>query len=479
MALATNNQKVDNYVVAQHNNLVEANYSAKLTSRALKVARLLISTLNPDNSNLETIDIKINALKQFLGYKNNVTWGRFHTDLKDIAKRLNKEPIEISLGKGKTFVAFFISSYTLDIPEGKISFDIAPKLKPYLLSLKNNYTSYLLINIPRLRSSYSIRLYELLHQYRKIGKRYFNLIDLQKKVGSNYSSYSNFKIKVLKQAQKDVKKYTDLAFVFNEVKTSRKVTGIEFIIFGNTPEEKRLSPQLELLKETFDTQELEQNKPALSEKIILTLNKLGISEQNIAKYLSQGFDIIASTDKKSAAKERCTSLENYYLEKLELLQNSSSGQVKTNSAGFLIKALKEDWVSSQSLKAHQQKIAIKKLNQVKQKLNTIENQIKKLSTKRDKIHEKIMSEFITDNQLLESIYQEVISEMGNFGKKYFFDISSLPIIKQYQKSPMLKTSIDAKIRKMHSQTFDNIIVIEQNIEQLEKEAKKLRKEHYL
>ena len=197
--------EISNYVVTQHNTLVEANYSANLTARALKVGRLLISMINPTNADLGSIEVDIKKLKRFLGYKDGITWGRFHTDLKDIAKRLNNEPIEINIGKGETFVAFFIASYTISLPKGNVSFDISPKLKPYLLELRKNYTSYLLINIPKLKSSYSIRLYELLHQYRKFGKRAFSVVDLQKKWGQTILNTAISKSKFLTKLKKTSK----------------------------------------------------------------------------------------------------------------------------------------------------------------------------------------------------------------------------------------------------------------------------------
>ena len=93
--MVTHTQNVEKYVVAQSNELVEAVYSPALTARAHKVARLIFSLISPDDKDLKLYTITVEALKKYLGFKEDTTWGRFHEDLKDIAERLNKEPIII------------------------------------------------------------------------------------------------------------------------------------------------------------------------------------------------------------------------------------------------------------------------------------------------------------------------------------------------------------------------------------------------
>jgi plasmid replication initiation protein len=468
----TDANTTNRYIVTQHNSLVEANYSTNLSARALKVARLLISGLSPDTQKLEHIDIDIAALKRFLGYTEGTTWGRFHDDLKDIAKRLNHEPIEISLGKKDTLVSFFISSYRLNIPAGKITFHISPELAPYLLQLKQSYTSYLLSNIPKLRSSYSIRFYELLTQYRKFGKRSFELNDLQKKVGSSYAKYNHFKDKVIKQAQKDLKKHTDLHFVFHEKKEGRKVTGIEFIIFGNKPISK--SPnQLSLLENAIE-QDGEREKPALPETIITAMNELGISEQNIAKYLAMGFDIIEEKKKRAEVIKRCETLQNYYLEKLELTKQSATSE---NAAGYFIKALKEDWVHSKSLQKAKAENAAKERSKAAKKLRTITVTIEKLSKQKETIKTLIIAELLADDATLEKAYNTAMKGLGNFIKGQISDILHLPIRKQYEKSIHVSSRVGVYLFEQYPERFEEVNNITKQVELAQKEIQEIKNKY--
>ena len=411
-------------------------------------------------------------MKRFLGYTSGVTWGRFHDDLKDIAKRLNKEPIEISLGKQDTLVAFFISSYRLNIPAGTITFNISPEFAPYLLQLKQNYTSYLLINIPNLRSGYSIRLHELLYQYYKIGKRYFELWDLQRKVGSNYKLYGDFKRKVILKAQKELKKHTNIAFAFHEKKNGRKVVGLEFIIFGNKP--KRKNPnQLSLLEDAIEIAKDEET-PAFSENIIDAMNDLGISEQNIAKYLAMGFEIVSDETKREAVTTRCETLQAYYLEKLELTRLSTD---RENSAGYFIKALKEDWTNNKVAKKVKAVARTKERSSAKKQFSQLNQKIEILSAQKKSLKSPVIAELVANDEILEKAYHHVIEGMSKFMKEHIADIIHLPIRQQYEKTIGISSGVGVYLMEHYPDSFKQVANIDKQIKQLEQDVEVFKRKH--
>ena len=102
----------DKFLVSQSNRLIEADYSnANLPARTMKIARLIVAKISPKDKDLRLIKINNRAIKQYLGYKSSVPHNRFHADLEDICKRLNKEPIRIQTERGTPLNAFFISSW--------------------------------------------------------------------------------------------------------------------------------------------------------------------------------------------------------------------------------------------------------------------------------------------------------------------------------------------------------------------------------
>ncbi|MFK7982056.1 MAG: replication initiation protein [Saprospiraceae bacterium] len=144
--------------------------------------------------------------------------------------------------------------------EGAKFIDVSfhPEMRPFLLSLKSKFTIYDVRNILKLPSAYSIRIYELLKQYEKIGRRKFELQELKEIIGvieevdnngkksykDNYPLFGNFKQRVLLKSQKDLKKLTDIQFSFEPKKTGRKITHIIFNIFPNRENDMKAEADL-------------------------------------------------------------------------------------------------------------------------------------------------------------------------------------------------------------------------------------------
>ena len=337
MFLVTN--ETNKFVVVQSNELIEASYSPELTTRAHKVARLILSLISPDDKDLKLYTVPISTLKDFLGYKENTTWGNFYPEMRDIADRLNKEPIVIKKAD-KVTTAYFIAGYEIDTAARTVTFEVSLLLKPYLLALKRNFTRYPLNYIARLRSAYSIRLYELLCQYKNIGHRTFELVVLQQLLGSNYEFYANFKDKVLAIAKRDLDANTDIRFEYEEIKMSRKVTALKFMIFSNSEASTEGGsvdlPIPNLMEKTDSTS-------VFSDKTKQLLTKIGLKPAVLKRFEQKGFDIINDENTRAETEKRCNNnLEMYFLEKIALCEKSGKATAR-NQAGFLVKALQEDW----------------------------------------------------------------------------------------------------------------------------------------
>ena len=103
------------------------------------------------------------------------------------------------------------------------------------MKLKEHYTRYELIYTLRFRCKYSIRLYELVksvhfHDLAPYTVRY-SVEDLAGLIGAErYRQYKDFKSRALSPAVQEINEYSDKDLTFEEIKTGRKVTAIEFTI---------------------------------------------------------------------------------------------------------------------------------------------------------------------------------------------------------------------------------------------------------
>jgi plasmid replication initiation protein len=214
-----------NNFVTKSNKLIEANY--KLGVIEQKIILCLASNIQPTDSDFKTYTLPIKEFTKLLGLKGSPKY----KDLRDITKELMQKVFEVRLNK-KVIQVAWLSYVAYNESEGTIDIRFDPFLRPYLLELKREFTSYKLENVVKLKSTYAIRIYELLKQYEKIQERTFLLKDLRKLLGAEdiYPAYGNFKQRVLIPAQKELKAKTDISFKLEEIKSGRRVTKIKFII---------------------------------------------------------------------------------------------------------------------------------------------------------------------------------------------------------------------------------------------------------
>lgn len=211
--------------VTKSNRLIEANY--KLGAIEQKIILCLASNIQPSDSDFKTYTLPIKEFAGLIGVKGQ----HKYSDLKKITKELMQKVFEVRIDK-KVIQVAWLSYVAYNETEGSIDIRFDPFLRPYLLELKREFTSYKLENVVQLKSTYAIRIYELLKQYEKIQERTFSLGNLRKLLGAEdiYPAYGNFKQRVLVPAQKELKNKTDISFNLEEIKSGRRVTKVKFII---------------------------------------------------------------------------------------------------------------------------------------------------------------------------------------------------------------------------------------------------------
>lgn len=208
-------------LIVKHNDFVAANYNLTLTE--IKIIAKLSSMIQKDDEDFKRYTFTAKELIEELKLNN------YH-DLKNSIYRLISRIVIIKT-ENSTLVTTFLSSAEY-FKNSTIQLCFDAKLKQYLLQLKENFTMYQFENVVALSSVYAIRIYELCKQYEKIKERTIEIEELKEmfKIQDKYKKYNDFKQKVLKIAEREINEKTDINISFEEIKTSRKVTSIKFLI---------------------------------------------------------------------------------------------------------------------------------------------------------------------------------------------------------------------------------------------------------
>ncbi|CDQ41944.1 replication initiation protein [Virgibacillus salexigens] len=213
--------------VYQSNDLVEAIYEDDLTATEHKIIRYAAGKIVKSPEHFPNVSFTVSEFVNAAGLSGNSYYSRVNK----IAGELTKKRIMI---KTESEVGWFPWFKGIVYRGGMVHIQFNEVIEPYLINLteRGRYTKYDFPTIGEMQSPYTIRLFELLQQYAKIGRRTFKLDKLKEHlgVGDKYKQYGHFKSRVLLKAQEELKDINVLTFEFEEVKHGRKVDQIEFDI---------------------------------------------------------------------------------------------------------------------------------------------------------------------------------------------------------------------------------------------------------
>ena len=303
-------------IVTQANELISARYTLPLVEQRLVLT--MIARIQPDDEDFKEYRVSIRELSDFIGIDKNSAYRECKKTTENLLKRVLKiqEP-------GRLLQTHWVSSAEYIDGEGCVLLCFDPKLKPYLLQLKGNFTSCKLEMLLSFKSQYTIRFYNLLKQYQALKTREIELELLRDMLGigkDQHVEYSNFKNNILKPIQKELIEKADLIFEFDEIKYGRRVGALRFHISTKKLIESTLDNLSPIVSTSFS---LEAKNPSIVKLIQL------IPEQHKFKKTVQ------------SALELFEKRYGFDYVKRNILY--SNVKADKSYAGFLNSALKDDW----------------------------------------------------------------------------------------------------------------------------------------
>ncbi len=169
-----------------------------------------------------------------------------YKQLLDSTEQLNSRVYHIE-NQSKVLQVGLLASAEYLKGQGVIELEISEKIRPYLIDLKSNFTSYKLQAALSLTSKFAKRIYQLASQWKDIGetktytldefKYMLNLKDPKGKEPEQYTQISTLQRDVLKVATTQINERTDLTIEYELLKKGRAYHSVKFYVNTQVPQQ--------------------------------------------------------------------------------------------------------------------------------------------------------------------------------------------------------------------------------------------------
>ena len=216
------------YKVVKGNEIIQkARYSLGLAE--IKAFSFIISKIKPTDQVFCEYTFSINEYCRVLGIETNN--GKNIQTVKKSLKSLVDKSFFLTLEDGTETSISWLNKIWIDKGKGTIRVRLDDDLQKYVTGLYTNYTQYELLCTLPMKSSYSIRIYELLKSYSFTKRHTFKIDELKRALGcEHYERFPDFKRRVIEIAVKEINTFTDLEVSWRPITEGRKVIEIEFYI---------------------------------------------------------------------------------------------------------------------------------------------------------------------------------------------------------------------------------------------------------
>ena len=208
-------------VVLQHNVITSGRYD--YASSMLDILFMVLSSL--EVGKLEYM-VHSSDIETITGRKWNLRQLRESTE--SIGSRMFEVEWTDENGR-KRIRQMWLFEY-VEYVEGSSSFKVKinETARPYFFELKNNFTAMQLISVLNCSSKYAKRLYGIACQWRSVGSKRFEIVELKKMLGlidkkgnEQYTEITAFRKEVLEIAKKQINEHTDIEIDFELKKRGR------------------------------------------------------------------------------------------------------------------------------------------------------------------------------------------------------------------------------------------------------------------
>ena len=219
-------------LIVKGNALIGASYNLEVVEQRL----ILLATVEARRSGkginaLDPLTIHASSYMEQFGVSRQTAYQALKDACKDLFARQFSYQEHSAKGNVTQKTSRWVSEIGYTEEEATVQLIFAPVVVPFITRLEEQFTSYELTQVASLASKYSIRLYELLMQWKNVGKMKISLEDLRAKLGleqDDYTVMGDFKRSVLDLSVKQINEHTDIKVDYEQHKKGRSIAGFTF-----------------------------------------------------------------------------------------------------------------------------------------------------------------------------------------------------------------------------------------------------------
>lgn len=215
--------------VTQHNDLILSSYSMNFLEKRL--LHLGMSKVNPLDvrSLVERHQLKINVsaedwVSAYPDAKNP------YRDIQCAAKGMLDRRVTIHPTRDTEHTINWFDSVKINRRCASVELWFTWTIQDLLQGQFENFTTYRLVDMSALRSTHSMRLYEVLMQFKDTGMRMIRLDDFRRVMDcvNKYKETKTLKVKVVKPAITEINAMSRLNIQCQDIREGRRITGFKF-----------------------------------------------------------------------------------------------------------------------------------------------------------------------------------------------------------------------------------------------------------
>ena len=218
-------------LVCKSNALIEASYRLSLYEQRIMLACIAQVRRDEPLTDQQLYTVSAQQIAEMTGTKLGTTY----QNLKAASERLFDRRVTLNeapngRGASKVRLTRWGQESVYQESMGSISMRFSTPMIPYLSQLTEQFTRYALSDVAQMTSAHAIRLYEILVQWRSIGRREVEIEWLREamQLEDRYSNIRDLKRWVLEPAIEQINEHSPLQVSWTQRKAGRKITHLVF-----------------------------------------------------------------------------------------------------------------------------------------------------------------------------------------------------------------------------------------------------------